>query len=86
MRRWKENYPGKSISTYDVFIQLCKEVGLKVHLRIGPYCNAEIKNGGLPDWIIGNPNFRTRSNDPLYLNYVRHWYEAIYKASERTSV
>ena len=61
------------------FIQLCKEVGLKVHLRIGPYCNAEIKNGGLPDWIIGNPNFRTRSNDPLYLNYVRHWYEAIYK-------
>lgn len=61
------------------FIQLCKEVGLKVHLRIGPYCNAEIKNGGLPDWIIGNPNFRTRSNDPLYLNYVRRWYEAIYK-------
>ena len=61
------------------FIQLCKEVGLKVHLRIGPYCNAEIKNGGLPDWIIDNPNFRTRSNDPLYLNYVRRWYEAIYK-------
>lgn len=60
------------------FIQLCKETGLKVHLRIGPYCNAEIKNGGLPDWITGNHNFRARSNDPLYLNYVRRWYEGLY--------
>lgn len=60
------------------FVQLCKELGLKVHLRVGPYCNAEIKNGGLPDWIVENGSFRKRSNDPLYLNYVRHWYEAIY--------
>ena len=60
------------------FIQLCKEVGLKVHLRIGPYCNAEIKNGALPDWIVNNRNFKIRSNDPLYLNYVRCWYEALY--------
>ena len=36
------------------FIELCKEVGLKVHLRVGPYCNAEIRNGGLPDWLVGN--------------------------------
>lgn len=60
------------------FVELCKEVGLKVHLRIGPYCNAEIKNGGLPDWMIDNKNFRVRTNDPLYLEYVRRWYEALY--------
>lgn len=60
------------------FVELCKEIGLKVHLRIGPYCNAEIRNGGLPDWIVGNRKFRTRSNDPLYLEYVRRWYEAVY--------
>lgn len=60
------------------FVQICKEVGLKVHLRVGPYCNAEIKNGGLPDWIVQNHNLRIRSNDPLYLNYVRRWYEALY--------
>ena len=53
-------------------------MGLKVHLRIGPYCNAEIRNGGLPDWIVGNHNFRARSNDPLYREYVRRWYEAVY--------
>ena len=30
------------------FVKLCDEIGLKVHLRIGPYCNAEIRNGGFP--------------------------------------
>lgn len=64
------------------FVSTCKEVGLKVHLRIGPYCNAEIQNGGLPSWLLSNKNLEPRSNDPLYLEYVRHWYEAVYKQVE----
>ena len=60
------------------FIELCKELDMKVHLRIGPYCNAEIRNGGLPDWIVANKNLTTRSNDPLYLEYTRRWYQSLY--------
>lgn len=60
------------------FIELCKELDMKVHLRFGPYCNAEIKNGGLPDWIVNNKNLVTRSNDPLYLEYSRRWFQAVY--------
>lgn len=60
------------------FIELCKELDLKVHLRVGPYCNAEIKNGGLPDWLVNNKLLKTRSNDPLYIAYVENWYEAIF--------
>lgn len=60
------------------FVELCKEVGLKVHLRIGPYCNAEIRNGGLPDWLVNNKQFEVRSNDPLYLAYVKKWYQQLY--------
>ncbi|MDL2255099.1 beta-galactosidase [Parabacteroides sp. OttesenSCG-928-K15] len=60
------------------FIKLCDELDLLVHLRIGPYCNAEIHNGALPDWIMQDKRFQTRSNDPLYLEYTRRWYEAIY--------
>lgn len=60
------------------FVELCKELDMKVHLRFGPYCNAEIKNGGLPDWIVNNKNLVTRSNDPLYLEYTRRWYQAVY--------
>lgn len=59
------------------FIQLCDEVGLLVHLRFGPYCNAECRNGGLPDWLMRKRHIRKRYNDPLYLNYVRRWYKAV---------
>ena len=64
------------------FITLCKEIGLKVHLRFGPYCNAEIVNGGLPMWLVNNKQVKKRSNDPLYLAYVRRWYEAVFRQVE----
>lgn len=61
------------------FILLCAELGMTVHLRMGPYCNAEIQHGALPDWIVNNKALVTRSNDPLYLNYSRKWYQSVYK-------
>lgn len=60
------------------FIELCKELDMNVHLRFGPYCNAEIRNGGLPDWLLANKKLKVRSNDPLYLEYVRKWYQAVF--------
>lgn len=60
------------------FVQICQELDLLVHLRIGPYCNAEINNGALPDWIVKDKRFNTRSNDPLYLEYSRKWYQSLY--------
>ena len=60
------------------FVELCKEVGLQVHLRLGPYCNAEIRNGGFPDWIEFNKNLKPRTNDPLYLKYVKYWYQSLF--------
>ena len=60
------------------FVELCQEVGLQVHLRLGPYCNAEIRNGGFPDWIEFNKKLKPRTNDPLYLNYVRYWYQSLF--------
>lgn len=60
------------------FVELCDELGLKVHLRIGPYCNAEIRNGALPEWLVKNRNLKIRSNDSLYLEYVKQWYTSLY--------
>lgn len=59
------------------FVKLCQEVGLLVHLRVGPYCNAEVRNGGFPDWIK-QKDVKIRSNDPLYLKYVRKWYRDVF--------
>lgn len=61
------------------FISLCKELDLKVHLRCGPYCNAETRNGGFPDWLVNKKSIKElRSNDPVYLSYVRKWYKEVY--------
>jgi hypothetical protein len=39
-----------------------------VYIRIGPWDHGEVRNGGLPDWLLKNPNIRT--NDPAYLDRV----------------
>lgn len=58
------------------FIELCAANQMKVIVRIGPFCHGEIRNGGLPDWLLGRP-LSIRSNDSLYLHYVARWYRQI---------
>lgn len=60
---------------YDLrhFLTLIQECGLEVVVRIGPWCHAELRNGGFPDWLV-KKGCRTRTDDPEYLNYVtRYW-------------
>lgn len=58
------------------FVDLAERIGLDVIIRIGPWSHAEVRNGGLPDWVqhFGG---QIRSNDPGYLELARGWYEAI---------
>lgn len=60
------------------FIKLCQKHGLDVILRAGPWDHGEVRNGGFPDWLYGEP-CTVRSNDPLYLKYVSRLYEEIGK-------
>lgn len=34
------------------FVQLCAKHGLYVYPRIGPWAHGEVRNGGLPDWLL----------------------------------
>ncbi|MCK5462256.1 MAG: beta-galactosidase, partial [Bacteroidales bacterium] len=63
------------------FIELCEKYEFDVIVRIGPFCHGEIRNGGLPDWLLGKP-LTIRSNDPNYLFYVERLYEQIGKQLE----
>jgi len=56
------------------FIGLCKKHDLLAWLRIGPFCHGEVRNGGMPDWLYGQP-FEVRSNDERYLARVRSLYQ-----------
>jgi beta-galactosidase len=60
------------------FIELCRDVGLKAIVRCGPWCHGEVRNGGLPDWIL-QKGWHTRSDDPNYLEKVRVLYSEIAK-------
>jgi hypothetical protein len=49
------------------FVQICQEAGLNVFVRCGPWDHGEVRNGGLPDWLL-KKGWRTRDNDTNYLD------------------
>lgn len=56
------------------FADLCKELGLYLIIRIGPYVHSEIRNGGLPDWLYGKP-YRVRESDQGFLDAVECYFQ-----------
>ena len=58
------------------FVQICGELGMKVLIRCGPWDHGEVRNGGLPDWIL-TKGWKTRSDDTNYLNKVRIFFGQI---------
>lgn len=58
------------------FIQLCGARGLKAIVRLGPFAHGECRNGGLPDWLYGQP-FEVRSTDARFLAYTHRLYTEI---------
>jgi beta-galactosidase len=57
------------------FLQLCQKVGLQAVVRIGPWAHAEVRFGGMPDWVVDS--MPTRGNDPQYLHHVERFYAQI---------
>src|SRR5215469_18072488 len=58
------------------FVEICAKHGLYVYVRIGPWAHGEARNGGFPDWLL-KATQNTRQNDPVYLFYVKPYYEQI---------
>lgn len=61
------------------FAQLAHEAGLAFYLRPGPWVHAEVRYGGLPDWLVERlgPAGALRSNDPGYLAAVTRFFGQI---------
>lgn len=59
------------------FIEECKDVGLDVVIRIGPWAHGECRNGGFPDWLL-KKDYKLRDNNEEYLEIVKKWYQSIY--------
>ncbi|MFI9173947.1 beta-galactosidase family protein [Streptomyces lincolnensis] len=48
------------------FLRLAQAEGLHVLLRPGPYICAEWDGGGLPAWLVSDPDIRLRTSDPRF--------------------
>lgn len=58
------------------FVEICKKNGLKVILRIGPWCHGEVKRGGFPDYLAYVPG--KRKSTPAYLHFVKRFWRALF--------
>ncbi|WP_225877405.1 beta-galactosidase, partial [Streptomyces resistomycificus] len=58
------------------FAQLCARHGLDFIPRVGPWSHAEVRGGGLPDWLLAR-DCVPRTDDPAYLEPVSAWFTAI---------
>ncbi|MGI5451167.1 glycoside hydrolase family 35 protein [Streptomyces sp. CA-243310] len=56
------------------FLDLASAEGLYVLLRPGPYICAEWEGGGLPSWLLADPDIRLRSRDPRFLAAVDDYF------------
>ena len=60
------------------FVECCRESGMYLCLRIGPWAHGEARNGGFPDWLLTR-DFEVRTNDPGYLDEVSKFYRRIFE-------
>src|SRR5882672_7893044 len=61
------------------FIRLCKEEGMWVLLRPGPYVCAEWNWGGLPFYLLKIPDIKVRCRDPRYMSAVTRYVTRLSK-------
>ncbi len=52
--------------------------GLYVYARLGPWCHGEVRNGGLPDWLLRKCK-SIRRDDPTFMRYTGDYYAQIRK-------
>ena len=57
------------------YVQLARKAGLDVVVRVGPWAHAEVRYGGIPDWVVNA--MPTRANDPQYMALVEKLYAQI---------
>ena len=59
------------------FVRLCRENGMYVILRPGPYVCAEWEMGGLPWWLLKKKDIRLREPDEYFMERVDKFQKAV---------
>lgn len=59
------------------YVRIAGELGLMVIVRPGPYICSEWDMGGLPSWLLKDPNMRMRCAYPPYLKACDRFFDAL---------
>ncbi|WP_300877918.1 beta-galactosidase [uncultured Bacteroides sp.] len=59
------------------FLNLCKKHDLPAIVRIGPWCHAEARLGGLPDWVY-TKGCEVRTENPIFMDITTQWYRNVF--------
>ena len=84
MPRGTNDFSKADLKDFNDWLTMAEQYGFYIIVRPGPYICAEWDNGGYPQWLLtkkpANP-LRSqewlRSDDPVYLSWCRHWYDAV---------
>lgn len=80
---WNVHEPSKGVfqfsGQYDLirFIELAQQLGLYVILRASPYICAEWEFGGLPAWLLKDPDMKVRSLYQPFIEHVSQYFETL---------
>ncbi len=74
-----------NVSDLDEWLTMAEEFGLYTIVRPGPYICAEWDGGGYPQWLVAlkkpavplRQGEWLRTDDPVYLAWCKHWYDAV---------
>ncbi|XP_036210285.1 beta-galactosidase-1-like protein 3 [Myotis myotis] len=78
---WNLHEPQRGIFDFsgnldlEAFVWMAAEVGLWVILRPGPYICSEIDLGGLPSWLLQDPELRLRTTDKGFVQAVDRYFD-----------
>ncbi|WP_413452844.1 beta-galactosidase family protein [Georgenia phoenicis] len=59
------------------FLRLVQDAGMHAIVRPGPYICAEWDNGGIPAWLLADPDVQMRRDEPRYLAAVQEYMDAL---------
>jgi hypothetical protein len=70
------------LSDLDEWLTMAEQFGFYILVRPGPYICAEWSTGGYPQWLLtkkpaGWSGDWLRSDEPNYLAWCKHWYDAV---------
>jgi hypothetical protein len=84
MPRGTNDFSRADLKDFDDWLTMAEQFGFYIIVRPGPYICAEWDNGGYPQWLITKkpenplrPQEWLRSDDPVYLSWCKHWYDAV---------